>query len=71
MQFSEVIEANKDSLCKVFEVLNPWGEGNPVRNRIIWVSCIGVPLSMWTVDCFKKIVHRVGTVVEVYEATLA
>jgi len=67
--FSEVIEACKESLCKIFYMLQPWGESNVVGNKVVWNRYRGLPLSLWTVDCFRKILGNVGTLVDMNEAT--
>ena len=71
VQLVEIINTNKDILYKEFEVIRPWGEGKLVGNRIVWMRCMGIPISLWMRDCFRKVVNTVGNVVEVDEATLA
>jgi len=70
MKLSQVIEANRESLCNVFEVLKPWGAGKLVGNIIVWVRCRGVLLSMWNVECFQSVVSSVENLVEIDEANL-
>ena len=66
----DIIEANNESLSKIFEAIKPWGEGKVVGNKVVWTRCRGIPLSLWIVDCFRKILHKVGSLVDVDEATL-
>lgn len=49
---SEVIEASKESLYKIFDTLKPWGESSVVENKVVWTRCKGLPLSLWTLDYF-------------------
>jgi len=46
----EIIEGNRETLGKIFEVIKPWNECNKVEYKVVWASCRGVPLSLWTVD---------------------
>jgi len=66
----DVLEASKDSLYKMFVLLKPWKESKVIGNKTVWARCRGLPLSLWTVDCFRKVLHKVGTLMEVDEATL-
>jgi len=48
----------------------PWNESKVVVNKTVWARCRGLPLSLWTVDCFRKVLHKVGTLVDVDETIL-
>jgi len=69
-KLSEIIETSNESLSRIFEAIQPWSAGTAVGNKIVWTRCRGLPLHLWTVDCFKKILWTVGTLVDVDEATL-
>jgi len=54
----------------MFVLLKPWKESKVVGNKTVWAKCRGLPLSLWTVGCFRKVLHKVGTLVDVDEVTL-
>jgi len=66
----EIVEVSKESLGLVFDTIKPWDERMAVGNKEVWTICRGLPLFLWTVDCFRKVLDKVGTLVDVDEATL-
>jgi len=66
---AQIVNENSISLGKIFEFIKPWGNGMQVGNKVVWTRCRGIHLQCWTDDCFQKIVHPIGTIVEVDEAT--
>jgi len=69
VNLKDVIEGNKEVLAGVFEVLEPWSEKPLQGNKVVWVRCRGLPLHLWTLDCFKQITRIVGTLLQVDVAT--
>ena len=69
-KLSEVFEANVEGLSKLFEEIKPWCDGLTVGNKEVWTRCRGLPLHLWTANCFRKVLHRDGSLVEIDEATL-
>jgi len=67
---SEITAASKESLGKLFVTLKPWGECKVVGHKVVWSRCRGLPLNLWTVDCFREILGNVGTIVELDDDTL-
>jgi len=70
VKLDEVIEGNKERLCKIFVTLKPWGDGIAIGKKVVWTRCKGLPLTLWTVDCFRKVLGNTATLVDVDEATL-
>jgi len=66
----DVIEANKEVLATVFEALEPWSEKPLCGNRVVWVRCRGLPLHLWTLECFQQATGIVGSLIQVDEATI-
>ena len=70
MKLSDVVEACKESLGLVFDTIKPWDGGMAVGNKEVWTRCRGLPPFLWTVDCFRKVLGKVGTLIDVDETTL-
>ena len=64
----DCISANWKALTEFFEVLKPWNK-NILRNKAVWMRCKGLPLHLWTFDCFKQVGDNVHTLLDVDEAT--
>jgi len=60
-----LIEANKAWLETVFESIVHWENHKVVGNNIRWARIWGVPISLWSRECFEKIIATMGTVVDV------
>jgi len=67
----KLIEKNKDWFAGMFVSILPWDESFAVNERYAWVRCRGLPLQLWSNQCFESIRALVGKVVEVDQATLA
>jgi len=70
VKISDIVKISKESLGSIFETIKPWDGGMAVGNKEVWTRCRGIPLFLWTVDCFRKVLDTVGTLVDVDEATL-
>jgi len=70
VKLCDIIEINNEALSKIFEMIQPSSDGVAVGNKIVWTRCRGIPLCLWTVEYFKKIVWKVGMLVDVDETTL-
>jgi len=69
IQIEDLVSTNRESLAEKFEFMEPWGEYESRGNKVAWTRCHGLPLHLWSKDCFQKIVGIVGTLIEVDEAT--
>ncbi|KAK7357685.1 hypothetical protein VNO80_16980 [Phaseolus coccineus] len=67
----KIIEDNKDWFASMFDSVLPWNVSLAVNERYAWVRCRGIPLQLWSRQCFKCIRALVGKMVEVDQATLA
>jgi len=70
VSLSELLEGNKESLGRIFGTIKPCNVSNKIGNKIVWTRCRGIPLSLWTVDCFKQLLVDVGSLVKVDDTTL-
>jgi len=70
MKLKDIATANSDVMAEIFEFLQPWTADNPRGIKVVWIRCYGLPLNLWTMDCFSHIANNVGTLLEVDEATL-
>ena len=53
-----------------FSSLSPWDASFVVDEKFVWVRCRGVPLALWSYQCFETIGSLVGSLVEIDEATI-
>lgn len=52
-----------------FTLFEPWSPLFVPKNRVVWVRCEGVPLNLWTRQCFDILVKSFGELVAVDEST--
>jgi len=68
-KMEDIFKLNKEWFESCFEDFKPWSASCVAGYRIVWVKCYGLPLSLWSKECFSKVVGEVATLVEVDEAT--
>jgi len=68
-KMEDIIRLNKQWFKSVFEVIEPWSEEHIAGHKIIWVRCYGLPMSLWNMDCFSKMVGEVASLVDIDRAT--
>ena len=66
----EIVAGNKDLLDRIFESIVPWDDSFAVGEKFIWVRCRGIPLALWSNQCFESIGSLVSALVEVDNATV-
>jgi len=66
----KTLKNNKEMMAALFESIVPWEESFAVDEKVVWIRCRGLPLSMWNRGCFERVVAQVGSLVEVDGATL-
>ena len=54
----ELINLNKVWFESVFQKIETWTEESATEHRVVWVRCYGLPLPLWTKDCFSKRVRE-------------
>jgi len=59
-KMKDFVEANNEGLSEIFELLEPWNENLPKGNKIVWTRCRGLPLHLWSLDCFRQVAGIVG-----------
>nr|XP_007133499.1 hypothetical protein PHAVU_011G184000g [Phaseolus vulgaris]ESW05493.1 hypothetical protein PHAVU_011G184000g [Phaseolus vulgaris] len=64
----KTLKDNKEMMGALFESIVPWEESFAVDEKVVWVRCRGLPLSMWNRGCFERVAAHVGSLVEVDEA---
>lgn len=65
----EVLQGSKGWRSEFVDNLKPWSSSFAPINRVTWVRCTGIPLHMWTMDCFKHLLLQVGDVIKIDEDT--
>ena len=63
------VEENQDWLSEIFIDLKPWNKSIFPGVRLVWTWVSGLPLYLWSEDCFRKILMSVGSVVDMAEET--
>ena len=66
----ELIKLNKEWLESIFQNIDPWSAEHVAGNKLAWVRCYRIPLTMWNTDCFSKVVSETTTLVSVDESTV-
>ncbi|KAL9315723.1 hypothetical protein ACSQ67_016724 [Phaseolus vulgaris] len=66
---SKTLKNNKETMGALFESIIPWEESFAVDEKVVWVRCGGLPLSMWNRGCFERVAAQVGSLVEVDGST--
>jgi len=67
----KLIEENKEWWETNFDLITPWNSTQAMHNKLVWVRCRGLPLNLWSEECFKKIVAPIGSLVSIDESTHA
>jgi len=52
VNMKELIDLNKAWFESVFQKIEPWTEESVAEHRVVWVRSYGLPLPLWTKDCF-------------------
>ena len=69
-EIGNLIGENKEWWEANFDFVTPWNSSKTIQNKLVWVRCRGLPLNLWSQQCFGKIVAPVGTLVSIDEKTL-
>jgi len=70
-RMKDIVKLNNDWFVSLFEDIKPWSESLVVSYKRVWVRCYGLPLNLWSKECFSKVAEEVATLVEIDEATLS
>jgi hypothetical protein len=63
-------QANKDWWERWFSTVKPWRPDILPKGRRIWVRLFGVPLHIWSLEGFKKIIWRYGNLLKLDPETM-
>jgi hypothetical protein len=66
----QAYEANKKWWERWFSTLKPWRPDILPKGRRIWVRLFGVPLHIWSLEGFKKIIWRYGKLLKLDPETM-
>nr|KYP44342.1 hypothetical protein KK1_034167 [Cajanus cajan] len=55
-------EAIRD-MWSLFHSIQRWTPSLVAGNRLIWVRCSGIPIHLWSQDCFAKVTSVFGTLI--------
>jgi len=62
---------NQQWMDSVFISIKSWTPAFVVDHKSVWVRCYGLPLTLWNMDGFTKVVGKEVTLVSVDDATLS
>jgi len=54
------MEENKEELRMLFELITAWRNKETSGNKIVWVRCRVISLSMWNHEYFEKAATTMG-----------
>jgi len=66
----KLVVESKEWLDGIFESLVPWDDSFVVGEKFVWVRCRGIPLALWSSQCFEFIGSLVSSLVEVDDAMI-
>ncbi|XP_057439502.1 uncharacterized protein LOC130731284 [Lotus japonicus] len=69
VDIDEILSGSEDWLSEIFDVIHAWAPTSVPNHRITRVRCSGIPLHMWTRECFANFVAPLGEVVRIAEET--
>jgi len=69
-KMEEIINLNRDWFDSVFVQMQPWSTSFTVSHRVVWVRCLGLPITLWNRDCFARVVGDIATLIDIDDATL-
>ena len=69
--FETFYSDNQQWVDSVFVSIKPWTPAFVVDHKRVWVRCYGLPLALWNMDGFTKVVGKEVTLVSVDGATLS
>jgi len=69
--FETFYSDNQQWVDSVFVSIKPWTPDFVVDHKRVWVRCYGLPLALWNMDGFTKVVGKEVKLVSVDDATLA
>lgn len=58
-----VLEHKKEWLDKWFNWVKPWSNESMNKNRIVWLTIVGVPIQVWYSEVFSRIAKVWGEVI--------
>ena len=70
-QIKRLIAENKEWFEGFFESIVPWDDSFAVSEKIAWFRCRGLPLALWSNQCFERIGGLVGKLVKIDEGTIS
>jgi len=71
MVFEMFYSDNQQWVDSVFVSIKPWTPAFVVDHKRVWVRCYGLPLALWNMDGFTKVVGKEVKLVFVDDATLS
>ena len=69
-KIEDIVKSNVEWFNCFFEELKPWSESLVVSYKRVWIRCYGLPIHLWSKECFLKVIEDMATLMEVDEATL-
>jgi len=65
-----LIGENKELCESLFESTIPWSKEQIAGNKIVWLRCRGLPLTLWNEECLRKVVAPIGPMVSTTDTLL-
>lgn len=60
MDPDEVLSSEQGWLEEVFEDIFPWRPKAMLKEKIVWIRCVGLLIHMWKQNCFKGLLAPFG-----------
>jgi len=69
-KMEEIINLNKEWFNSVLVKMQPWSPSFTVSHRVVWVRCLGLPITLWNRESFARVVGDIVTLIDIDDATL-
>ncbi|XP_057432943.1 uncharacterized protein LOC130725766 [Lotus japonicus] len=69
VELEGILQEAEEWLKEFVVKLQPWSPSIAFTCRVTWVRCYGVPLNLWSLECFKYLTCPVGNIIKMDEGT--
>ncbi|KAK8469885.1 hypothetical protein PHAVU_004G009401 [Phaseolus vulgaris] len=67
----ELVKLNKEWFDSIFISIKPWSTESVATHKVVWVRCFGLPISLWSKECFVRVLGEMANLISIDDATLS
>jgi len=68
-EIEKIIGENNEWWESNFDSITHWNAAQVIQHKIVWIKCRGLPLYLWTQQCFGKVVAPLGVLLSMDDRT--